>query len=122
MEVIVVATETNVNPMEEITERAARSAQESARVIMDYAVKAQELNMKVAQRTAEVCIDGLRKQTELSLDVAQEFSEKVEEQAEAFRKVFEPWLRMTYAPFFFFREEVRDTQRSAGATGNGRSR
>jgi hypothetical protein len=114
MEVVVVATETNVNPMEQITERAARSAQESARVIMDYAVKAQELNMKVAQRTAGVWIDGLRKQTELSLDVAQEFSEK----AEAFWKLFEAWPRMTYAPFFF-REEVRATERSA--RGNGRS-
>jgi uncharacterized protein (DUF3084 family) len=118
--VVVVATDTNVNPMEQITERAARSAQQSARVIMDYAVKVQELNMKVAQRTAEVWIDGLRRQTELSLEVAQEFSEKAEEQADAFWKVFEPWPRMTYAPFFFFREEVRAPERSA--SGNGRSR
>ena len=58
--------------MGETTQTVVRTSQESARILTDYTVKAQELNTQFARRAVGTWIEGLRKQTELSQDVAQE--------------------------------------------------
>src|SRR5688500_19453875 len=77
--------------MGETTQTVVRTSQESARILTDYTVKAQELNTQFARRAAETWIDGLRKQTELSQEVAQELFGRAEEQADAYRRIFGQW-------------------------------
>ena len=77
--------------MGETTQTVVRTSQESARILTDYTVKAQELNTQFARRAVGTWIDGLRKQTELSQDVAQELFGRAEEQADAYKRFFGQW-------------------------------
>ncbi len=87
--------------MGETAQTMVRTLQESARILTDYTVKAQELNTQLARRAVEVWIDGLREQTELSQGMAQELFGKVEEQADLYRSFFGQWgnVPMTRFPF-----------------------
>ncbi len=84
-------TITNLDKMGESAQTMVRTSQESAQILTDYFVKAQELNTNLAQRAVETWIDGLRKQTELSQDVAQELSGRADEQVEVYRRFFGQW-------------------------------
>jgi hypothetical protein len=86
-----VATTTNLDKMGESAQTMVRTSQESAQIVTDYFVKAQELNTQLAQRAVETWVDGLRKQTELSQDVAQELFGRADEQVDAYRRFFGQW-------------------------------
>ena len=84
-------TSTNLDKMGESAQTMVRTSQESAQIVTEYFVRAQELNTNLAQRAVETWIDGCRRQSELSQDVAQELFGRVEEQAGAFQKLFGQW-------------------------------
>jgi hypothetical protein len=101
-------------------EEVARTAQDSARIMIDYAVRAQELNMKLAQQAVEAWIHGLRQQSELSQNMMHELFTKTEEQTDAFGKLFGPWDNLFMGmPFTFMQESLRIMEK---ATTNGGSR
>jgi hypothetical protein len=124
-----VATSTNIEKMGRTAETMAKTTQQSAYTAMDYAVKAQEVNVDLLRKTTEVWIEGFRKQTELSQEMAQEFFEKAEDQTYASQEFFGQWGFplmgvpsgwMPYDPFGFWREwtqavhkSARDTQKTA---------
>ncbi len=85
------ATTTNLDKMGESAQTMVRTSQESAQIVTDYFVKAQELNTQLAQRAVETWIDGLRRQTELSQDVARELFGRADEQVDAYRRFFGQW-------------------------------
>jgi hypothetical protein len=70
--------------IEHSAEKMASTAQDTARIMMDYAVRAQELNMKLAQQAVEAMYPGLRQQSELSQSMMHELFMKTEEQTDAF--------------------------------------
>ena len=82
--------------MGETTQTVVRTSQESARILSDYTVKAQELNTQFARRAVGTWIEGLRKQTELSQDVAQELFGRAEEQADAYKRFFGQWGKFPF--------------------------
>src|SRR3712207_5707853 len=77
--------------MGESARTMVRTSQDSAQIVTDYLVKAQELNTQLAQRTVETWIDGLRRQTQLSQDVARELFGRADEQVDAYRRFFGQW-------------------------------
>ena len=85
------STTTNLDKMGESAQTMVRTSQESAQILTDYFVKAQELNTNLARRAVETWVDGLRKQTELSQDVAQELFGRIDEQVDAYRRFFGQW-------------------------------
>ncbi len=85
------ATTTNLDKMGESAQTMVRTSQDSAQILTDYFVKAQELNTQLAQRAVETWVDGLRKQTELSQDVAQELFGRADEQVDVYRRFFGQW-------------------------------
>jgi hypothetical protein len=89
--VTIVATTTNLEKISESAQTMVSTSQESAQILTDYFVKAQELNTNLAQRAVETWIDGLRKQTEHSQDVAQELFGRADEQVDAYRRFFGQW-------------------------------
>jgi hypothetical protein len=125
MEVLLkVATTTNLDRMGESAQTMVRTSQESAQIVTDYFVKAQELNTRFAQRAVETWIDGFRRQSELSQDVAQELFKRAEEQTDALQGLFGQWGNvfmsfpfsgMMDAPLSFQRQGLRLVE--AGARG-----
>ena len=85
------ATTTNLDKMGQSAQTMVRTSQESAQILTDYLVKAQELNTQLAQRAVETWIDGLRRQSELSQDVARELFGRADEQVDAYRRFFGQW-------------------------------
>jgi hypothetical protein len=112
---------TNLEDIEHRAEKVARTAQDSTRIVMDYAVKTQELNMKLAQQAVEAWLRGLlRQQSELSRNMMHELFMKTEEQTNAFGKLFGPWDNMFMGmPLTFIQEGLRIMEQ---ATTNGGSR
>jgi hypothetical protein len=106
--------------IEHSAEEVARSAQDSARIMIDYAVRTQELNMKLAQQAVEAWLKGLRQQSELSQHMMDELFTKSEEHTEAFGKLFGPWDNLFMGmPLAFMHESLRIMEK---ATINGGSR
>jgi hypothetical protein len=106
--------------MEHSTEEAARTAQDSVHIMMDYAVRAQDLNMKLAQKVVEAWIQGMRQQSKLSQNMMEELFEKTEEQTDALEKLFGPWDSMYMGvPLAFVKQGLRIMEK---ATTNGGSR
>jgi hypothetical protein len=106
-------------------EKMGKTAQQSAHVMTDYAVKAQEVNTELLRKTTEVWIDGVRKQTELSQDMIQEVFGKAEDQTRVYQDFFAQWgipfmgfpfVRMPYDPFGFWREWTQTVQETARDT------
>ena len=85
------ATTTNLDKISESARMMVRTSQQSAQIVTDYFVKAQELNTNLARRVVETWIDGLREQTELSQDVAQELFGRADEQVDFYRRFFGRW-------------------------------
>ena len=119
------ATTTNLDKMGESAQTMVRTSQESAQIVTDYFVKAQELNTQLAQRAVETWVDGLRKQTELSQDVAQELFGKTDEHVEAYRRFFGQWgnvftsfpfANTTNVTFPFQRQGMRLVETVANST------
>ena len=111
---------TKLEDIEHSAEEVARTAQDSARIMIDYAVRAQELNMKLAQQAVEAWLQGLRHQSELSQHMMHELFTKSEEQTEAFGKLFGPWDNLFMGmPLSFVQESLRIMEK---ATTNGGSR
>jgi hypothetical protein len=80
-----------LDKISESAQTMVRTSRESAQIVTDYFVKAQDLNTNLARRAVETWIDGLRKQTELSQDVAQELFGRVDEQVDVYRRFFGQW-------------------------------
>jgi hypothetical protein len=121
---VVATTTNNIEQMSKTPEAIARTAQESAYTVVDYAVKAHEINIELLRRTAEVWIEGARKQTELSQEMTQEVFEKAEDQAHAYQDFLGQWsspfmsfplVRMPYDPFGFWRKWTQTVQKTARA-------
>jgi hypothetical protein len=111
---------TKLEDIEHSAEEVARTAQDSARIMMDYAVRAQELNMKLAQQAVEAWLQGMRQQSELSQHMMHELFTKTEEQTDAFGKLFGPWDSLFMGmPLTFMQESLRIMEK---ATTNGGSR
>ncbi len=101
------------------TQDVVDATQESVLAASKYALRAQQINAAFAQRFTEAWIDALREQSELSLQMTQEFSDKGEDQADAFRRFFGQWgfpvAGFPFDPFFFWREGMRLTERTTQA-------
>src|SRR5918998_4559869 len=109
----------------ETTRSMIRTSQESAGVMLDYAVRAQELNTTLAQRAVETWIDALRRQTALGQDATREIFEKAEEQGDALRGFYGQWTGMLwsfpfsgalYGPRSFQRQAMRLVEPAAETT------
>lgn len=113
---------TNLEQAGQTAEEVAKTTQESARIMMDYAVKMQEENTKLAQRAAEAWIEGFHQQAMLSQNMMHELFDKAEEQTNAFEKLFGPWgsvmMGMPYAPFVLIQESLRMTRTPTGSDGS----
>jgi RNA 3'-terminal phosphate cyclase len=83
----------NLEKMGKATETMARTTQDSASTAMDYAVKAQEINMNLLQRTTGLWIEGLQRQADLSQEMAQQFFNKAEDQAQATQTFLDQWSK-----------------------------
>ncbi len=84
----------------ETTQTMIRTSQQSAGVMLDYAVRVQELNTTLAQRAVETWIDALRRQTALGQDATREIFAKAEEQGDALRSFYGQWTGMLWSfPF-----------------------
>jgi hypothetical protein len=111
---------TKLEDIEHSAQEVARTAQDSARIMIDYALRTQELNMKLAQQAVEAWLQGLRQQSELSQHMMHELFTKSEEQTEAFEKLFGPWDTLFMGlPLSFMQESLRIMEK---ATTNGGSR
>jgi len=107
----------------ETTRTMIRTSQESAGIMLDYAVRAQELNTTLAQRAVETWIDALRRQTALGQDATREIFEKAEEQGDALRSFYGQWTGMLwrfpgalYGPRSFQRQAMRLVEPAAETT------
>jgi hypothetical protein len=84
----------------ETAQTMIRTSQESAGVMLDYAVRVQELNTTLAQRAVETWIDALRRQTALGQDATREIFGKAEEKGDALRSFYGQWTGMLWSfPF-----------------------
>jgi hypothetical protein len=83
----------NLEKMGKATETMATTTQDSASTAMDYAVKAQEINMNLLQRTTGLWIEGLQRQADLSQEMAQQFFNKAEDQAQATQTFLDQWSK-----------------------------
>jgi hypothetical protein len=126
----VATTTRNIENIGKTVETMTRTTQESARIMTDYVVQAQELNTRFAQRAFETWIDASRRQTKLSQTMVQRLYGKAEDQSDAFQGLLNDWAN-AYAGFFFapfgvYREGLENvtrmpvvTQVTTGGTVNG---
>ncbi len=123
-------TTRNIENMGKTVETMTRTTQESARIVTDYVVQAQELNTRLAQRAFQTWIDASRRQTELSQTMVQRLYGKAEDQGDAFQGLLNDWANAYagfFAPFGFYREGLENvtrmpavvTQVATGGTVNG---
>ena len=99
---------TKLEDIEHSAEELARTSLDSARIVMDYAVRVQDLNMKLAQQSVEAWIHGLRQQSELSQHTIHELVTKTEEQTDAFGKLFGQWDNLFMGmPLAFMQQGLR---------------
>ncbi len=123
-------TTRNIENMGKTVETMTRTTQESARIVTDYVVQAQELNTRFAQRAFETWIDASRRQTELSQAMVQRLYGKAEDQGDAFQGLLNDWANayagFFFAPFGFYREGLENVTRipvvrqvTTGGTVNG---
>ena len=123
-------TTRNIENIGKTVETMTRTTQESARIMTDYVVQAQELNTRFAQRAFETWIDASRRQTELSQTMVQRLYGKAEDQSDAFQGLLNDWANaysgFFFAPFGFYREGLENvtrmpvvTQVTTGGTVNG---
>jgi hypothetical protein len=113
-------TTTKLEDIEHSAEEVARIAQDSARIMIDYAVRAQEHNMKLAQQAVEAWLRGLRDQSELSQHMMHELFTKTEEQTEAFGKLFGPWDNMFMGmPLAFMQQGLRIMEQATANSESG---
>jgi hypothetical protein len=82
----VVRTTQNVEKMDRTAEMMARTTQDSAYAVMDYALRAQRINTELVQQMTEIWLDGLHRQSELSQKMTQALIERAQDQANAFRR------------------------------------
>src|SRR5215211_4731535 len=118
---LVVATTIDTQKMGRTAETMVKTTQQSTYTAMDYAAKAQEVNVDLLRKTAEIWIEGLRKQTELSQEMAQEVFEKAEDQGYAAQDFFKQWgfplsWQTPYDPFGLWGEWAQAAQKVAWAT------
>jgi hypothetical protein len=113
-------TTQNSEQMAKTTQDFVDTTLQSTFAAWKYAVRAQQINATFAQRFTKAWIDALRQQSELSLEMTQEFSDKGEDQADAFRRFFDWWgfsvTGFPFDPFSFWREGMRFTERTARET------
>jgi hypothetical protein len=104
------------------TQDLVETTQQSTRAAWDYALRAQQINVRFAQRFTEAWIDALRRQTELSLELAQEFSGKGEKQADDSQRFFGQWgfpvTGLPFDPVSFWGEWMRFTERTTQAVSS----
>lgn len=115
------ATTIDTEKMGRTAETMVKTTQQSTYTAMDYAAKAQEVNVDLLRKTAEIWIEGLRKQTELSQEMAQEVFEKAEDQGYAARDFFKQWgfplsWQTPYDPFGLWGEWAQAAQKVAWDT------
>jgi hypothetical protein len=84
----VVGTTQNVGKMSKTAEMMARTTQDSAHAVMDYALGAQRINTELAQQMTEIWLEGLHRQSELSQKMTQALIERAQDQAGAFQRFF----------------------------------
>jgi hypothetical protein len=84
----VVRTTQNVEKMGRTAEMMARTTQDSAHAVMDYALRAQRINTELVQQMTEIWLDGLHRQSELSQKMTQALIERAQDQANAFQRFF----------------------------------
>jgi hypothetical protein len=84
----VVRTTQNVEKMGRTVEMMARTSQDSAHAVMDYALRAQRINTELVQQMTEIWLDGLHRQSELSQKMTQALIERAQDQADAFQRFF----------------------------------
>ena len=115
------ATTIDTQKMGRTAETMVKTTQQSTYTAMDYAAKAQEVNVDLLRKTAEIWIEGLRKQTELSQEMAQEVFEKAEDQGYAAQDFFKQWgfpvsWQTPYDPFGLWGEWAQAAQKVAWDT------
>ena len=84
-----VRTTQNIEKIGKTAEMMARTTQDSAHAVMDYALRAQRINTELVQQMTEIWLDGLHRQSELSQKMTQALIERAQDQANAFQRSFE---------------------------------
>jgi hypothetical protein len=117
----VATTTRNIENVGKTVETMTRASQESARIVTDYVVRAQELNTEFARRAFETWIDTSRGQAELGQSVARQLFGKSEEQTDAVQALFGEWADAGFfTPFGYYREGLPDvTPMPTVASRNG---
>jgi hypothetical protein len=120
---LVASTIQDFEQMSRTTQELAQTTRRTAFAVWNYAVRAQELNIRFTQHLTQAWIDGLRQQAELSEEVHKLF-EAAENQADAFQRFFGQWgfpvAGTTLDPFSLWREGMRLPGRTTqAATRNG---
>jgi hypothetical protein len=87
----VVGTVRNVEKMGKTAEMMARTTQDSAHAVMDYALQAHRINTELVQQSTEIWLDGLHRQSELSQKMTQALIDRAHDQANAFQRFFGQW-------------------------------
>jgi hypothetical protein len=92
-------------------EQLARSAGDTYKTVLDYAVGLQERNVRFAQSVTNGYIRELRHQAEANRAMTQELVERAEGQREAFQAVAEEsldaYMDLLYAPLSYYKEGLR---------------
>ncbi len=103
-------------------QNSEQTTQQSTRAAWDYAVRAQQINVRFAQRFIEAWIDAMRRQAELSQEMMQEFSGKGEDHSDGFQRVFGQWgfpvTGLPFDSFAFWREWMRFADRTTQAVSS----
>jgi hypothetical protein len=106
----------NIENAGRTVETMTRTTQESARIVTDYVVQAQELNTTFAQRAFESWIDASRRQTELGQTMVQRLYGKAEDQTDALQALVGNWAeayaRFFLAPLGFYGEGLENVSRN----------
>jgi hypothetical protein len=87
----VVGTVRNVEKMGKTAEMMARTTQDSAHAVMDYALQAHRINTELVQQSSEIWLNGLHRQSELSQKMTQALIDRAHDQANAFQRFFGQW-------------------------------
>jgi hypothetical protein len=87
----VVGTVRNVEKMGKTAEMMARTTQDSAHAVMNYALQAHRINTELVQQSTDIWLDGLHRQSELSQKMTQVLIDRAHDQANAFQRFFGQW-------------------------------
>ena len=97
-----------------ITERAARFADDSQRLMLDHASSLCDRNVRFARKRLENAAGELREQSRSNREFAQRMSDHAEKQREAFQTLtgdaLDSYVELVFAPLSYYRRGLRHVE------------